>query len=114
MQVASIMDSSTVGATSSFQKTNATSSFANSFLQATSDSENGLDEFMQYAKETPAQRMFDSWLGGQNISMKQFQAMSPDAQQKLVQEFDLQLKEKLQSEMGTSGAAAAPSISVPE
>jgi hypothetical protein len=106
------------------QKDNkATSSFASFFQDASSSSsgsavsgaassddpggDEALQEFMSYAKETPAQRMFDSWLQGQNITEQQYNAMTPAEKQKLTNEFEAQMKEKLHSEEGASLALAA-------
>ena len=118
MDVSSILASST-DPTSAIQKQNkTTSSFESYFLNAsntdtgkvatdattksssqTTSGESGLQEFMQYAKETPAQRMFDSWLKGQGVTEQQFNAMTPAEKQKLVDQFEAQTKTKMKSEM---------------
>jgi hypothetical protein len=68
-------------------------------------SNNALQEFMKYAKETPEQRMFDSWLKSQNISEQQFKAMTPEQKQKLVDQFETQSKAKLKSEMTATASS---------
>ena len=118
MDVSSILANST-DPTSAIQNQNkTTSSFESYFLNAsntdtgkvatdattksssqTTSGESGLQEFMQYAKETPAQRMFDSWLKGQGVTEQQFNAMTPAEKQKLVDQFEAQTKTKMKSEM---------------
>jgi hypothetical protein len=104
------------------QKDNKTSSPFASFFQDASSSgsavsgkasssdpggDEALQEFMSYAKETPAQRMFDSWLQDQNITKQQYDAMTPAEKQKLMNEFEAQMKQKLHNEMGALLALAA-------
>jgi hypothetical protein len=123
MEITSVLDSST-DTSSVLQKENKTASSFASYLQDASSSsssgttvssassnsdaggEEALQEFMSYAKETPAQRMFDSWLQSQNITEQQYNAMTPAQKQKLTDEFEAQEKQKLGSELtGLSGAA---------
>ena len=113
MQVSSVMDSTTYSATSAMQTTLPITSFASCLAEASGSTsksdDSGLQEFMRYAKETPAQRMFDSWLGRQNISMEQYNSMSAADKQKLVDQFEAEMKQKLKSEMAGSGATTAAS-----
>jgi len=119
MQVSSVLDSSISADASAVQtdRKGSTSAFASIFAhasnqasitQAPSSEENGLTEFMRYAKETPAQRMFDSWLTSQNISMDQYNAMSTAEKAKITQEFEQYISEKMKSEItgGANGTAA--------
>jgi hypothetical protein len=121
MDVSSVQSNSTDSAFVSQKSNKATSSFASFFQDASgsgsavsgaasSDDPGGdeaLQEFMRYAKETPAQRMFDSWLKSQNISEQQYQSMTPAEKQKLINEFEVQMKEKLHNEMSASLSLAA-------
>ena len=124
MQISSILDGTYLDSTSladpnasKTNKDNSPSSFASHFAQASSQTgldkadssgDSGLEQFLQYAKETPAQRMFDSWLSSQHITMDQCNAMSTSAKEKLTQQFDQYLKETLQGNVaGTSNASAA-------
>ena len=76
---------------------------ATSFQNTLADASSSLQWFQSYVKETPGQQMFTAWLGSQKISPAQFQAMSPQAQQKLRDEFEHQLREKMEpSESATS------------
>jgi hypothetical protein len=119
MDIASILNNSTDTslATSAVQKGSKTaSSFADYLLDvsdtssdttssaSTSDasSESGLEEFMQYASETPAQRIFDSWLSSQKITEDQYNAMTPAEKQTIMDKFEAQMKAKLGSETTTS------------
>jgi hypothetical protein len=52
--------------------------------------------------------MFDSWLHSQNITEQQYDAMTPAEKQKLVDQFEAQMKQKLGAEVtGLSGASAS-------
>jgi hypothetical protein len=122
MDVLSIQNDS-ADTTSVLQKDSKTASSFATFFQAASDSssaasgsssssdasgDDAVEEFMRYAKETPAQRMFDSWLSSQNITMAQYNAMTPAEQQKLVTEFETQMKTRLHNEM--NGSLAMTSV----
>jgi hypothetical protein len=54
-------------------------------LAKTSKSHSVEQQFLQYAEETPAQRLFDSMLGQLGITEDQFKAMSPADQQKVTE-----------------------------
>lgn len=60
------------------------------------------EEFMNYMKKTPAERMFDSWLERHKISRGQFNALSPEEKKKLVDEFKQEMQEELRRKYGTS------------
>jgi len=130
MQISDILDSSTYAASSTQQESKTASSFASCFLDAQdstsassstsssastssmSSGDKALQEFMRYAKETPAERMFDSWLSSQNISEKQYNAMTPAQQQALHQKFEQQLEQKLKDESLATLNSAVTSSSV--
>jgi len=122
MQVSSILDSSISADATAVQtgKKSSTSSFASIFAHASSQAsttkavssdDSGFADFMRYAKETPAQRMFDTWLSSQNISMDQYNAMSSAEKGKITQEFEQYMKEKMKSEItgGANGTATVAS-----
>ncbi|MDR3435721.1 hypothetical protein [Telmatospirillum sp.] len=71
-----------------------------------SDSSNdAVQEFWAYMKETPEQRMFDSWLGSQHITKAEYAALSPADQKKLMDEFRRELEQKIKEKLGaTSGS----------
>ncbi|MDR3722988.1 MAG: hypothetical protein P4K83_00685 [Terracidiphilus sp.] len=117
--VSSILDMPSTSATAlSEQKKQSKASFADFFTDASSstsesststqtDADNtGLEEFMAYAKETPAQRMFDSWLKGQNITRDEYKSMTPEQQQALQNKFETYLKSRLDEKLGVSSTAA--------
>jgi hypothetical protein len=106
--VASSFESYFLDATDSSSETDISSETTSS-TDASSDasSESGLEEFMQYAKETPAQRFFDSWLSSQNITEDQYNAMPSTEKQKLMDEFETQMKAKLNSETKASETSLA-------
>jgi hypothetical protein len=94
------------------QANNDGSSFGNLFLSAASDSGSGVEDFLNYAKETPAQRMFDNWLSGQHITMSQYNAMTDAEKQKLLEQYRQQLEQEMKGgangSVGTPGTATAP------
>jgi hypothetical protein len=63
---------------------------------------------MAYAKETPGERIFDSWLSSQHITMDQYNAMTPSEKQKIMDEFESYEKQKLNNAFGaTSNSSSA-------
>jgi len=119
MQVSSLLDSSRTADSSATQtnQNNSTSAFASHFSQASSQivstnaagtGDDGLQDFLRYAKETPAQRMFDGWLSSQHITMSQYNAMSTSEKEKLTQQFEQYMKETMKTNVaGTSNTSAA-------
>jgi hypothetical protein len=124
MQISSVTDNSYLDGSNTADssatqtdKKNSASSFASHFTQASSQAgpakaassdDDGLQQFLQYAKETPAQRMFDNWLSSQHITMAQFNSMSTAAKEKLTQQFEQYMKETMQGSVaGTSNSVAA-------
>jgi hypothetical protein len=82
--------------------------------QSVGAGEDGVQQFMDYMKETPAQRLFTSFLNSHHITQSQFDAMSPKQQQALTQQFEQQLKQQMAeaSDKGTSVALKEP-LSLP-
>ena len=77
---------------------------------ASSSSSSGNDavtQFMDYMKETPAQRMQDAWLQQHGISPQAFAAMTGAQKQKIIDERkqDIEAKLKQKMESGTSSNA---------
>jgi len=66
--------------------------------------EDGTQQFMDYMKETPAQRMFTNFLTSHHISQSQFDAMPPKQQQALIQQFEQQLKQRMTAASETGPA----------
>ena len=55
-----------------------------------------VQQFLQFAKMTPAQRMFAQMLNKLGISQDQFNAMSPAEQQKVEQKIQQMIKQQVQ------------------
>jgi hypothetical protein len=55
-----------------------------------------VQQFMQYATMTPAQRMFAQMLNKLGITEDQFKAMSPADQQKVEQKIQQMIKQQVQ------------------
>lgn len=88
-----------------------TSSTSGSSSSSSTSDTSGLTAFLEYARETPEQRMFDSWLGNQGITKSQYNAMSAEEKQKLTTQFEQIEKAKFKEEMGTNTAASTASLS---
>jgi hypothetical protein len=104
----------TTQATSPFQQTTSNpADFGNSFMDAVGNGgDDAVQQFMDYAKETPAQRMFDNWLEGQHITQAEYDSMSQAQKQKLLDQYQLQLKQEMMGGMGGSTATTAASLSI--
>lgn len=132
MQVSSVLDNSTVDPSSSAspstsqQTSEKAASFASHFLKASSSTASGssasttdpvddaVKEFMDYANETPEQRLFSNWLGSQGISEKDYKAMSPAQQQALHNKFAQQLQEKMKDNpLASANVAITANFSTP-
>jgi hypothetical protein len=99
MQISGTYNSAAAALSSSLQ----TSQTAASSQNSSAATSNPVQWFMAYAKESPGQQLFTSWLGSQNVSQAQYNAMSPQEQQKLRAEFEQHLK----TEMAPSAYAAS-------
>lgn len=114
MQIFGIQDNSAsaISSTPHQNQSKSASSFG-SYLAAASDSDdNAVQEFMDYAKETPAQRMFSNWLGSHNITQQQFDAMTPAQQQALVDQFKQQMEQSLDGKSLAAVNAATTPVTV--
>jgi hypothetical protein len=109
MQIYGLPSNSSYSASSSQQTEEDSSSFQNHFLDAASSNDDAVQEFLEYAKETPAQRMFDSWLESQHISKAEYNSMTQEQKQKLIDEFREQMKAKMKAALGTSSSETTPS-----
>jgi hypothetical protein len=56
------------------------------------------DEFMDYAKLTPAQKMRAAMLAKMGVTEEQMKAMSPEERQKIEDELKKQIKEQVQND----------------
>jgi hypothetical protein len=123
MQISSVLNSSANADAVTYQDSQTSSSFASCFLNA-SDSSTGSDstvsdsdssdsaieEFMAYAKETPAERMFDNWLGSQHMTMAQYNSMTTAQKQAITNEYNAYMKQELNSQVaGLSSTTATVS-----
>jgi hypothetical protein len=70
-----------------------------------------VQEFLDYAKETPAQRMFSNWLDSQGITQSQYNAMSETQKNKLQEQYREYMKEHLKDAYGTNGSSSSTASS---
>lgn len=70
---------------------------ASSSLTSANTSKSAEDKFLEYAQETPAQRLFDSVLGQLGLTKDQFNALSPDEQQKVAQKIQQLIEQQAQN-----------------
>jgi hypothetical protein len=54
------------------------SAASSSQLSAAKPQEDVVQSFLDYMKETPAQRMEDAWLNAHHMTRKEFEALSPE------------------------------------
>jgi ABC-type transporter MlaC component len=109
MQIFGVQSNSGHAASSSQQINNNNTSSFQSYFSAQNSNDDAVQEFLNYAKETPAQRMFDSWLGSQHITPEEFASMSPEQQQALMNKFKEQIKQKLENGLSVSSSSATVS-----
>lgn len=61
------------------------------------------EKFLEYAKKTPAEKMFDAMLGQLGITPEQFAAMDPDAQRAVMEKI-----QKLIEQQAKNGGSKDP------
>ncbi|EGP07190.1 hypothetical protein CSIRO_3198 [Bradyrhizobiaceae bacterium SG-6C] len=61
------------------------------------------EKFLEYAKKTPAEKMFDAMLGQLGITPEQFAAMDPDAQRAVMEKI-----QKLIEQQAKQGGSNSP------
>jgi len=61
------------------------------------------EKFLDYAKKTPAEKMFDAMLGQLGITPEQFAAMDPDAQRAVMEKI-----QKLIEQQAKQGGSNSP------
>lgn len=87
------------------------SASSSSGVSATKNSgEDVVQQFMDYMKESSAQRMEDAWLAAHGITRKQFDAMSGAEKQKIVKEMQQDIKQKLKQQAEDKAKSASGSI----
>jgi hypothetical protein len=83
--------------TSSSTSSSSSATQSSSSLGAQSSQDNSIvQQFMQFANMSPAQRMFAQMLNKLGISQDQFNAMSPADQQKVEQQIQQMIKQQAQ------------------
>jgi hypothetical protein len=55
-------------------------------------------EFLDYMKKTPEQRLQEAWLKAHGVTPEQFEAMSPEEQQKLLEQMREDIKAKMKED----------------
>ncbi|HEY1722345.1 MAG TPA: hypothetical protein VGG27_13975 [Magnetospirillaceae bacterium] len=106
----------TVGGASSAQPAAAGSSASSGMSsKAASESNAAVQSFMNYMKETPAQRFEDSWLAAHGLTEKELNAMPADKREAILKQMAEDMKKdvqqatqkKLAQSSGGAGAAAS-------
>jgi hypothetical protein len=67
---------------------------------ASGTGDNVVQDFLNYLKESPIERMFDAWLKAHHLSKQQFDALSPQQKQALLDEFKKEFETKAKAEAG--------------
>lgn len=65
-----------------------------------------VDEFMDYMKTPPAQRMLNAWLSRHGISREEFDAMTPEEKQKIMDEMKREMEAKLKQKPDTASSTS--------
>ena len=63
-----------------------------------SGSADPVQTFLNYMKETPAQKLEDAWLASHHLTHKDLEKMSPEERAKIEKEMAADIKEKLKEE----------------
>lgn len=66
--------------------------------QAKSAAPDAAQQFLDYMKKTPEQRMVDNWLQAHGISREEFDQMKPEEKQKIVEEMKQDIEEKIKQQ----------------
>lgn len=64
-------------------------------------------QFMDYMEKTPEQRMLDAWLGQHGISREEFDSMSPEEKQKILDEMKQDMEARLKQKMDRPSKTSA-------
>ncbi|HEY1096636.1 MAG TPA: hypothetical protein VGF14_05295 [Alphaproteobacteria bacterium] len=63
-----------------------------------------VQEFTEYMKKSPAERMMDDWLRAHGMTKEEFDALGPEEKQKILEEMKQDIEEKMK-EKAAEGAA---------
>jgi len=72
-------------------------------LSATPKTNSAADDFLSYMKESPAERMADSWLAAHGLSKEKLAAMSPEQRDAVLK----QMAKELQDQVAQTARAKA-------
>jgi predicted flavoprotein YhiN len=76
-----------------------------------STGDGAVQQFMNYMKETPAQRLVNAWLQQHGISPQQFAAMSAADKQKIINEMKTDIENELKQKMETA-SSSKPALNI--
>ena len=77
------------------QRTAAAMSAAASVQSAAPGASDPVQQFRNYMKETPAQRLEDTWLAAHHLTRQQYEAMSPQEREGIQKQMATELKEQV-------------------
>jgi hypothetical protein len=80
---------------STAQQRTAAAQAAASLRSAATSAGDPVREFRNYMKETPAQRLEDSWLAAHHLTRQQYEAMSPKDREGIQKQMAADLKEQV-------------------
>ncbi len=63
-------------------------------------------EFLNYMKESPAQRMMDSWLQAHGLTQADLDKMKPEERDKIVQQMKQDIEEKIKEKNEAASSKA--------
>jgi hypothetical protein len=105
MQIASAgsYGSSIFSPTANSSPTGSASGAASSAADGSSQDSSVVQDFLNYAKETPADRLRDSILKSMGLTEQQLDKMSPAQRQAIEKKIEQIIKQKLQQNAGQTG-----------
>jgi len=85
----------------------ATSSPMTKAQKETAEGNAAVQSFLNYMKETPAQRMEDAWLAAHGLTQKELDAMSPAQRLAVQKQMADDIKTEIEKKMGTASNSGA-------
>jgi len=73
------------------------STATSSKLDKALDTQSVEEKFLEYAKKTPAEKMFEAMLGQLGITPEQFAAMDPDAQRAVMEKIQKLIEQQVKN-----------------
>jgi hypothetical protein len=80
--------------------------------QSASLKKDAREEFLEYMKKTPAERMQEAWLKAHGITKEEFEAMPPEEKQAITDQMKQEIEDKLQKQAETGQGEEQPKLMI--